>query len=183
MAVAGSWNGAPYPGGIRLFLGHLVPDPLRLSKRHRRTPQRSRSPTRKPMMPSIDPSRSLEHRLRLRAGQLRREIATVRGDLRAQQRARSAIPRMQPTRKFKASSPTRKWNAISPSCAVAPDRPDTAALRRIDDGSYGICHDCGNPIDPRRVLAQPTALRCVECQTIAEGATTRVPNGHVGPRP
>jgi len=38
-----------------------------------------------------------------------------------------------------------------------------AALRRIDDGTYGLCIDCGEPIDPRRLEFDPTVLRCVDC--------------------
>lgn len=39
-----------------------------------------------------------------------------------------------------------------------------AALKRIGDGSYGYCIDCGGEIDYRRMQAQPTATRCLECQ-------------------
>lgn len=38
-----------------------------------------------------------------------------------------------------------------------------AALRRIDDGSYGLCIDCEEPINPRRLEFDPTVLRCVDC--------------------
>lgn len=43
-----------------------------------------------------------------------------------------------------------------------------AALKRMDDGSYGECDECGNDIGYPRLEAQPTAMRCVECQTIHE---------------
>ena len=43
-----------------------------------------------------------------------------------------------------------------------------AARRRLDDGSYGICTDCGEPIPRERLLAQPIALRCTACQLAAE---------------
>ena len=39
-----------------------------------------------------------------------------------------------------------------------------AALQRIDNGSYGSCADCGEPIEEHRLAAEPTALRCVGCQ-------------------
>ena len=39
-----------------------------------------------------------------------------------------------------------------------------AALARIVAGTYGICEDCGEPIDSQRLKAAPTATRCVECQ-------------------
>lgn len=38
-----------------------------------------------------------------------------------------------------------------------------AAIARIDDGSYGVCTVCGEPIAPARLKAQPEATRCVEC--------------------
>ncbi|RME01940.1 MAG: TraR/DksA family transcriptional regulator [Calditrichaeota bacterium] len=38
------------------------------------------------------------------------------------------------------------------------------ALKRILDGTYGICVDCGKEIPQARLEAKPTALRCVECQ-------------------
>ena len=39
-----------------------------------------------------------------------------------------------------------------------------AALGRIDDGSYGVCADCGKDIPLARLKAQPAALRCISCQ-------------------
>ncbi len=38
------------------------------------------------------------------------------------------------------------------------------ALRRIKDGSYGICSRCTQPISPRRLRAIPWAECCIECQ-------------------
>ena len=37
------------------------------------------------------------------------------------------------------------------------------ALARIDEGEYGVCIDCGQEIDPRRLAALPYALLCTEC--------------------
>jgi DnaK suppressor protein len=39
-----------------------------------------------------------------------------------------------------------------------------AALQRIADGSYGLCLDCGVAIATARLHANPTAMRCVDCQ-------------------
>jgi RNA polymerase-binding transcription factor DksA len=41
-----------------------------------------------------------------------------------------------------------------------------AALARIGDGSYGICIDCGGEIGRARLKADPTAKRCLPCQTL-----------------
>lgn len=38
------------------------------------------------------------------------------------------------------------------------------ALARMRDGSYGECADCGVTIAPARLMAYPTAQRCVACQ-------------------
>ncbi len=42
------------------------------------------------------------------------------------------------------------------------------ALARIDDGSYGQCEECGNPIGFSRLQARPEARLCIACQTRAE---------------
>jgi RNA polymerase-binding transcription factor DksA len=46
------------------------------------------------------------------------------------------------------------------------------ALARCDNGTYGICANCGKPIDERRVRAFPAALYCIECQTKLERQAT-----------
>ncbi len=45
-----------------------------------------------------------------------------------------------------------------------------AALRRVADGSYGLCTECGVSITTARLHANPTALRCVDCQDKQEKA-------------
>jgi DnaK suppressor protein len=39
-----------------------------------------------------------------------------------------------------------------------------AALKRIDDGTYGICEACGRPIPSERLEARPWATLCIEDQ-------------------
>ena len=43
-----------------------------------------------------------------------------------------------------------------------------AALQRIEDGHYGDCEACGDPINPRRLELDPTARLCVDCASAAE---------------
>src|SRR5690242_3123037 len=38
------------------------------------------------------------------------------------------------------------------------------ALRRIERGNYGICHECEEPISAKRLDAVPWAKYCVTCQ-------------------
>ncbi|MGZ8288756.1 MAG: TraR/DksA family transcriptional regulator [Telluria sp.] len=42
------------------------------------------------------------------------------------------------------------------------------ALAKIDEGSYGECEECGNPIGYSRLQARPEARLCIACQTRAE---------------
>jgi DnaK suppressor protein len=45
-----------------------------------------------------------------------------------------------------------------------------AALARIEAGEYGVCRDCGNDIDARRLSALPYAVLCTECASAHERA-------------
>ncbi|MCU0680234.1 MAG: TraR/DksA family transcriptional regulator [Planctomycetes bacterium] len=40
-----------------------------------------------------------------------------------------------------------------------------AALKRIENKTYGTCKYCQKPINKKRLLARPTASSCVECKT------------------
>lgn len=42
------------------------------------------------------------------------------------------------------------------------------ALRAIEEGTYGVCVDCGNPIAEKRLLLYPNATRCITCQEAIE---------------
>jgi DnaK suppressor protein len=37
------------------------------------------------------------------------------------------------------------------------------ALRKFDDGTYGTCESCGNPIAEARLEAKPAARYCITC--------------------
>ncbi|MEA2458754.1 MAG: DnaK suppressor protein [Thermoleophilaceae bacterium] len=41
------------------------------------------------------------------------------------------------------------------------------ALEKIDDGTYGVCDSCGNPIAPARLQAAPESVLCIECARLA----------------
>ncbi|MEZ5739731.1 MAG: TraR/DksA family transcriptional regulator [Burkholderiaceae bacterium] len=43
-----------------------------------------------------------------------------------------------------------------------------AALERLANGDFGRCADCGDDIDANRLLAYPTARRCLGCQEARE---------------
>jgi DnaK suppressor protein len=121
--------------------------------------------------------RSLERHMRLRATQLRREIATVRA--RSSSPVRGEVSDAKDAADFDAQ-------AVVADAEVERDlaelREVNLALQRIDDGTYGVCNDCANSIDPDRLRAQPAALRCLDCQAIAENGSRRLARGHAGHR-
>ncbi len=51
---------------------------------------------------------------------------------------------------------------------VQETRDINSALIRIHKGTFGICNDCGEPIGYNRLMAYPTAKRCVHCQEVYE---------------
>ena len=42
------------------------------------------------------------------------------------------------------------------------------ALKRLDDGSYGVCQQCSQPIAMSRLKAVPYASMCIACQRAKE---------------
>ena len=49
-----------------------------------------------------------------------------------------------------------------------------AALARIEDGTYGDCTRCGEPINPKRLQTLPTTRFCIRCQEQLETPTGRL---------
>ena len=47
-------------------------------------------------------------------------------------------------------------------------RKIAAALKRIDNGDYGMCQSCEEQINHKRLQFDPTVVLCVECATKAE---------------
>ena len=43
-----------------------------------------------------------------------------------------------------------------------------AALRRIEEGTFGICETCGAPISEERLEAIPYATQCIDCRRKGE---------------
>jgi RNA polymerase-binding protein DksA len=43
-----------------------------------------------------------------------------------------------------------------------------AALKRLDDGTYGVCTSCGQEIAPERLEAYPWASLCIHCKRESE---------------
>lgn len=43
-----------------------------------------------------------------------------------------------------------------------------AALKRVEDGTYGYCDICGEPISLKRLAARPVTSKCRECKEAEE---------------
>lgn len=41
-----------------------------------------------------------------------------------------------------------------------------SALKKVKDGTYGICKYCNKPIDEKRLLARPASTACVSCKKL-----------------
>ena len=47
------------------------------------------------------------------------------------------------------------------------------ALRRVEEGTYGFCFECGEEISEKRLRALPFAVRCKDCEEARENAAER----------
>jgi DnaK suppressor protein len=88
----------------------------------------------------------------------------------------------------KESSPGDEMDAARASAAVDTranliDRAESRlrlideALARVENGTYGICADCGDEIGLGRLKVLPFAVRCVDCESRrsrTQGATSRI---------
>jgi DnaK suppressor protein len=66
----------------------------------------------------------------------------------------------------------RDFDAINRQRAHALLHQIDRALARLDNGTYGYCEDTGEPIDLRRLEAQPTATLTTEAQARRERSGT-----------
>ena len=47
------------------------------------------------------------------------------------------------------------------------------ALQRIEDGTYGICEECEEPIGVERMKARPVTTLCIDCKNAQEAEEKR----------
>ncbi len=51
------------------------------------------------------------------------------------------------------------------------------ALKKMDEGTYGECENCGEEIGVARLMARPVALLCIDCKTEQENSEKRYGSG------
>jgi len=125
-------------------------------------------------VPELRPAEraAIGERLAQRQRELRAEIA---GQLRTQDDPRlvGLRNRMADTDDWAAADAMAHQDIALVSRDLAELAEVEAAIARLADGSYGECSDCGLTIPPARLVAYPTARRCVACQEAAEAARRR----------
>ena len=87
-------------------------------------------------------------------GDVMSEVRTARSDASADDEHDPEGPTM-----------TQEWSQRT--AVLADVRAELAdvdhALARIDDGTYGVCRNCGKRIAVARLDARPTAELCIDC--------------------
>ena len=54
--------------------------------------------------------------------------------------------------------------AVSAQAGSATIDEIELALKKLRDGTYGVCEECGSEIKPRRLQVRPFATMCVRCK-------------------
>jgi DnaK suppressor protein len=81
--------------------------------------------------------------------------------------------RMQETDDWAVADLETALDVAEISRDVAELREVESALVRMEDGTYGACLECGQPIPYARLAANPSAPRCIACQEKLEAAMRR----------
>lgn len=100
------------------------------------------------------------------SGLAKRALTNLREALERDLRLRAPIPVEQladPMDSILAAA-ERDASLTYQHLAVERYREVVAALRRIEDGDYGICEECEEAIPQTRLTAVPYARRCRRCQ-------------------
>ncbi len=110
---------------------------------------------------------ALDQTLRQRRDTLRREINAAMAQQRENRQAQSLEEVHDAKDDADESMAGRVRDAELERDLHEAQRVDVA-LKRLADGSYGICVDCGNNIAPERLAAEPASARCLGCESRVE---------------
>lgn len=105
------------------------------------------------------------------AGQLRQRRDELQALLHAAAGASIATeapPEVQDFKDVAAEDTRAQVDEVAQAHAAEEVDRIAAALRRVELGTYGLCQDCGEPIDERRLRALPATPYCTACQAIHE---------------
>ena len=73
----------------------------------------------------------------------------------------------------------REMGMMTKGRLLSRARKLTTALRRLDDGEYGLCAHCGDAIKPARLAALPEVETCLTCQDEIERRSRRAQYGSI----
>lgn len=123
--------------------------------------------------PLSDPDlRHLADRLRQRHVELRAAIRSLFAD-HDDPETMALRNRLEDTDDWAVADAMQGFDIAMVSREVAEIAEVEGALRRLKDGSYGQCIDCGDTIPAARLHAYPAAARCIRCQEAAERTAAR----------
>jgi DnaK suppressor protein len=98
---------------------------------------------------------ALKHQLELRLAALRARLSSLKKDV-TQPHSGDSVEQAQERENDEVVDAIGNETALS-------IRAILAALERIENGSYGACDRCGEPIGEARLKAIPEATRCSGC--------------------
>jgi|GEM_PF-340332 len=88
--------------------------------------------------------------------------------------AEAALPRRAEETDDDAAAETARERDLADLARLTAELAQVdSALARARLGQIGECDDCGEPIDGARLLVNPAAARCAECQEFAEQRQAR----------
>jgi RNA polymerase-binding protein DksA len=161
------------------------------AKETARKPTAGKSTTRRPPAARAAATQPKPTRPRVRAAKFdRKQLAEIRGQLEGQRRDLQAQLEELTADSFDATQSDMTGEvgldddfADAGSATFERERDlsiqnnirdlidqTSRAMQRIDDGNYGTCERCGNPIEAARLKALPHALLCMDCKRREERA-------------
>lgn len=113
---------------------------------------------------------ALEQRLRHELGERLDQVATTAED--------------RPTEllDMAADGEIDYMSALSAQAGSATLEEVEIALRKLREGSYGVCDDCGGRITARRLKARPFAVLCLDCKELQERGGFYEGSSHISSR-
>jgi DnaK suppressor protein len=105
----------------------------------------------------MDENEDIAKSLKIRLGELRGRVAEIDSELRKPLSADSE----------ERATDLESQNALEgiKNSEIQEIRQIEGALKRITEGTYGFCVQCGADIDPKRLKALPIATKCILCAT------------------
>jgi DnaK suppressor protein len=110
----------------------------------------------------------LESELRSRQRDLDRQLADHQGGLSRAEHARELLN--EDSDDISHREADREMDMTLNDRELAELGAVSAALRRLAEGRYGACVDCGESIAFDRLKAEPWALRCIACESRRESS-------------